>query len=42
MKSFGSEALLLPTYLLMLAVCVFLNIYGQAKLDPVNIAVNGG
>lgn len=42
MKSFGSEALLLPTYLLMLGVCVVLNIYGQAKLDLVNIAVNGG
>lgn len=42
MKSFGSEALLLPVYLLMLGVCAFLNIYGQAKLDPVNITVNAG
>ncbi len=42
MKSFGSEALLLPTYLLMLAICVFLNVYGQAKPDPVNITVNAG
>lgn len=39
MKSFGSEALLLPTYLVMLAVCVFLNLYGQVKIDPVNITV---
>ena len=42
MKSFGSEALLLPTYLLMLGVCAFLNVYGQAKPDPVNITVNAG
>ena len=42
MKSFGSEALLLPTYLLMLAVCAFLNFYGQTRFDPVNISVNAG
>ena len=41
MKSFGSEAVLLPTYLIMLVICAYLSVFGQAKIDMVNIVVNG-